>query len=327
MGKGVSVEESLQTLKDLQQKGLINDNIYNDVSSAVLKKHIHENDILTDSHEMMESIHAHAKAAMEMPGFKQKPQVHVSYKVESLGDVDCLHPLFNTHFKLFLEWEDMRLIGIKGDQKEILNTDITDTIVPPAHSRFREGWPHWLFNPDLKVINGRDLMCTYYEIKITDPKRGAVKWTKYFNGWLEHDIGVTLKNFPFDFHDLRIELRPHKLALNKCRLIMRTSNCTMETQTEQNEWQVVGHRGQFCSHPPDHLLPAYRFNLTAPPPPPEGEQLETDASSSSTGKGESSKQVLLIYAITNFCIVPFFSGSLFGVSHLYHGCEVPPLVY
>jgi hypothetical protein len=174
-----STEASLAQLKELKEKGLVDDSVYKNVTEAVLMKKFNGSDNLSmNAHRVMSSLHDSAKHTAKQQDFEQKPQVWVSYKVESLGDVDCLHPLFNAHFKLFCQWEDMRLIGVTNEQKDAIGTDVTDQIVPPAHSRFREGWPHWLYNPDVQIINGRDLVCTYYEIKVTNVKTGAVKWTK-----------------------------------------------------------------------------------------------------------------------------------------------------
>jgi hypothetical protein len=84
------------------------------------------------------------------------------------------------------------------------------------------------------------------------------------------------QNFPFDYHDLRIAIRSHKLDKTKCELVVWSETTAMEAQLEQNEWQVLGHRA-------DHL--------------------ETDPSSSSTGKVYSELHICESTAACAICFI------------------------
>jgi hypothetical protein len=83
--------------------------------------------------------------------------------------------------------------------------------------------------------------------KVTDPERGVVKSSNYYSGWLAMNISTRLRNFPFDFHDLKIILRPHKHDKSKLRMLAWKGMAAIDTAMhvrEMNEWELVGHRSQ-----------------------------------------------------------------------------------
>jgi hypothetical protein len=163
-------------------------------------------------------------------------EVQVGYKVSALGEVDCLRAVFFAHFKLFATWLEPELAGCSLREAERLHTRATQDKMA---SWERE---HGLLQPELVVLNAHDLECTFYEMKVADRAGGAVKWSKHFRGWLDLEIGFSLENFPFDYHDLRICVRSRALDQRRCSLRLWRGVHSTEFQEDSNEWQLVGHR-------------------------------------------------------------------------------------
>jgi hypothetical protein len=228
-----------------------------------------------DRLRILRDIRALNSQATQQPPTKQKKKgsgpvkVLIGYKVESVGEVNCLHSIFFVHFKLFAKWTDPMLAGVSAEKAEELRVTAhhADTLREATEGSFAKC--PGLFDPDLAVLNVHQLTATYFECKITDRVAGCVKWSKYYSGWCEHDIERQLANFPFDFQDLRICIRSHKTDSTKCELELWPGVHTIESQLEQNEWQVMGTRA-------DHL--------------------ETDGASSSTGKVYSEFHICIMVA-------------------------------
>ena len=112
---------------------------------------------------------------------------------------------------------------------------------------------HGLLQPELVISNGHDLKCTAYEIKVVDRMAGAVKWSKHFRGWLSLATGSSLLHFPFDYHDLRIEIVSRNLDARHCVLALWSGMHSTEFQEDSNEWQLVGHRAELCAAKADGM--------------------------------------------------------------------------
>jgi hypothetical protein len=87
---------------------------------------------------------------------------------------------------------------------------------------------------------------TVAKLVVSDPTRGIVKSSNHFSGWLAMNISEQqeLKNFPFDFHDLKIIVRPHKHDKAKVLLMKWEGMAAVDTAVAVNEWTIVGHRSQ-----------------------------------------------------------------------------------
>ena len=185
-----------------------------------------------------------AAAAVPAPTASAKPRrapqelvdVQVGYKVDALGEVDCLRALFFAHFKIFATWTDPALRECSLYRAEQLHVH--------AQQEKMVNWEreHGLLQPELIVLNGHELACSYYEMRLTDRAVGTVKWSKHFSGWLNLEIGLSLENFPFDYHDLRICLRCRTMDKQHCSLRVWPGTHSTEFQEESNEWQLLGHR-------------------------------------------------------------------------------------
>ena len=162
--------------------------------------------------------------------------VQVGYKVDALGEVDCLRAVFFAHFKVFATWVDPELVGCSLREAEGLHTQTTHD---KAASWDRQ---HGLLQPELVVLNAHDLETTFFNIHVIDRMEGRVKWSKHFCGSLDLEIGLSLENFPFDYHDLRICIRSRTLDQQRCSLRIWPRMHSAECQEESNEWQLVGHR-------------------------------------------------------------------------------------
>ena len=162
--------------------------------------------------------------------------VQLGYKVNSLGEVDCLRAVFFAHFKLFATWLDPELVGCSLREAERLHTQATRDKMASWDRQ------HGLLQPELVVLNAHDLECTFYELRVMDRAGGVVKWSKHFRGLLDLEIGFSLENFPFDYHDLRICVRSRALDQRRCSLRLWRGVHSTEFQEDSNEWQLVGHR-------------------------------------------------------------------------------------
>jgi hypothetical protein len=120
------------------------------------------------------------------------PVVKIGYKIENVGEIDCLRSIFFAHFKLFLSWSDPKLVGAsKARARELEIRRYRDKMTP------NRGDTDWgllgLYDPDVGILNAHNLAFTYYELKISKPETGTVKWTKHASGWCEHDVGSSLR--------------------------------------------------------------------------------------------------------------------------------------
>ena len=169
--------------------------------------------------------------------------VEVGYKITHIGEIDCLRAVFFLSFKLFMRWQDLQMRGMCKDFAERLHwrtyPEAYNALPPKMWAKF--------FMPELLVLNEQDLALTYIELKVTDALRGVVKASRYYRGFIAMNISTELRNFPFDFHDLRIIIRAHKFDKSKVRLVAWKGTAAIDTTmhtAEMNEWELVGHRSQ-----------------------------------------------------------------------------------
>jgi hypothetical protein len=128
-----------------------------------------------------------SKAKIKEP----KVKVKVGYKIENIGEIDCLRSIFFAHFKLFVSWSDPKLIGTsKARAKELEIRRYQDKMTP------NRGDTDWsligLYDPDLMILNAHSIYVKTFEMKLSKPETGTVKWTRHASGWCEHDVGASL---------------------------------------------------------------------------------------------------------------------------------------
>ena len=170
----------------------------------------------------------------------QQTVVSVGYKIQSLGQLDIVLGRFACTFKLFATWQDSLLKGISSDfaKSRLFIQKMTD-----ADTNFL--WQEYgLFDPELIVPNAVDMRTDYFEMKVTDAAKGKAKWSKHFSGLLDVSLSThLLQQFPFDYHDLEIVVRPHKADTKTVRLKL-WSGCHTAELKDSGEWAVVGHRAR-----------------------------------------------------------------------------------
>ena len=152
----------------------------------------------------------------------------VGFKVNSLWDVDCRTLTFKCDVQLFYQWQDPRLVG-----KTNADVDWED----------KE-----LFDPDLILGNASDIETYFTEKKIEKSDVGLVHQSKYYRG-IFHLSEVCMINFPFDYQDLAIVIRPQKMPANKVELVA-WGECAAIDHVPKHEWDCVGLRTEtYATHP------------------------------------------------------------------------------
>ena len=164
--------------------------------------------------------------------------VQVGYKIDELGEVDCIRSIFFAHFKVFGSWLEPELAGC--DLRQAQRVDVAAACERAVRWEQRHG----LLQPDLIVRNAHDLMVEQMALKVSDRVEGRVKWSKHFRGWLSLDLGRNLKNFPFDYHDLRVTVACRSALSSEVSLSLWGGVHATEFQVESNEWQLMGHRAE-----------------------------------------------------------------------------------
>jgi hypothetical protein len=164
--------------------------------------------------------------------------VQVGYKIDELGEVDCIRSVFFAHFKVFGSWLEPELAGCDLRQAQRVHVAATCERAVCWEQR------HGLLQPDLIVRNAHDLFVEQMALKVTDRVEGRVKWSKHFRGWLSLDLGRNLKNFPFDYHDLRVTVACRSALSKEVSLSLWGGVHATEFQVESNEWQLMGHRAE-----------------------------------------------------------------------------------
>lgn len=174
----------------------------------------------------------------------------VGYKVENVGEIDCHKSVFFASVKVFLQWNEPELVQCTEEEIERLEDAPGWKGMTAKHSN-----PLWeklhFFHPDLQVLNLHTHLRCSSAIQVKDKQKGTVKMAMYICDWLELDVGGALRNFPFDYHDLRLSLRSHKLNTGSLRLAKWSGMHTAEFQEQQNEWQLAGHRGDLVETDPN----------------------------------------------------------------------------
>jgi hypothetical protein len=160
---------------------------------------------------------------------KKKPKlVSISIKIYSISDINCVEATFQASFKLFMRWEDPKLVGQKeGYLKQ--GAEEGEYEVPG------------IFNPDIQVTNEFELEETGRELRVLDSSTGRVKLSVAYKGKL-FMMEMGLKFFPFDAQNLQIILKPHKLEEQK--VVLRYSSDESASDFHPvHEWRFVG----FCA--------------------------------------------------------------------------------
>eukprot|EP01034_Spumella_vulgaris_P022719 gene22719-28875_t len=130
--------------------------------------------------------------------------------------------------KLFLRWEDPKLIGHKVGK------------VKPGAEPGEYEIPG-LFNPDIQIANEFEVAETARDLRVLDSKTGKVKLSVAYRGKL-FMMEMGLKYFPFDAQNLQIILKPHKL--DETNVILKYSPDESASDFHPvHEWRFVG----FCA--------------------------------------------------------------------------------
>jgi hypothetical protein len=184
--------------------------------------------------------------------------VQVGYKIDELGEVDVCRSVFFMKLKIFAKWQDEALLGISTAQQKAVHkwyayqVNFLQSLSGHSDVAMAEDLQgiqvSELFIPDLMVVNEHDTVSgsgnDVWECKVTDRKKGWVKFTHGLQGFYSMDIGHQLWNFPFDFHDLHIYIRARKLDKWVCNLVLWPDNTSSDCPEVQNEWHIIGHRAE-----------------------------------------------------------------------------------
>jgi len=143
---------------------------------------------------------------------------------------------FYCNFKIFIHWNDQSLINVPKKQIDWKNA----------------------FDPDIVIANEYNVNEVFREIALKDPTVGSVKLTRYFRGTLKQD--ADMHDFPFDFQDLPIVLRPHKLDSSKVILMSKSGMSVLEHHG-RHEWDVIGHRTESSLSDPDESTTRKQYSV------------------------------------------------------------------
>lgn len=175
--------------------------------------------------------------------------IKMGYNFRTLNEIDCVLGRFSCSFKVFATWVDPCL---KNVPDELARKHIHTQSMDDSRTEFTLSGLPGVFDPQIVITNATRLRCTYHEIKVSNRMEGRLKWTKYFSG--ELSLGTFHKNlklFPFDFHDLAIIVRSHKLELSRCLFQLWKGCHTSSLNEYMGEWAVLGHRGYAITTDPN----------------------------------------------------------------------------
>lgn len=149
-------------------------------------------------------------------------RIEVGYKINSIGNIDSKTITFAADFKLFLKWTDPALEGHPKGHVDLESEFNGRTVI----------------NPEFQIANEHDLQRTHFECKVTDPAKGKVKLSAYFRGTLNM-MEMDLRNFPFDFQNLRICIKPHKATIDEIVFVPGADHVI--DHHARHEWEIIGH--------------------------------------------------------------------------------------
>jgi hypothetical protein len=127
------------------------------------------------------------------------PVVKVGYKIENIGEIDCLRSIFFAHFKLFVSWTDPKLIGSNKARAQELEIRRYRDKMTPNRGQDTDWSLIGLYDPGVMIVNNHSLQTNCFEMKLSNPAKGTVKWTRHTTGWCEHDVGKSLLVSPAAF--------------------------------------------------------------------------------------------------------------------------------
>ena len=151
--------------------------------------------------------------------------------------MNCVRAVFFLNVKIFATWQDPSLHRCGLLRAEQLRSERAGPTV------LRWARDHGLLQPDLEVINANDVACLSTSIRVSDRETGRVKYTMHLSGWFDLELGLSLEHFPFDFHDLRICVRPRSLDKSRALLVpWPGTHAIDQLGGNSSEWRIVGHR-------------------------------------------------------------------------------------
>ena len=151
---------------------------------------------------------------------KKPTVVLVSFKINNVSDIDVFKGTFVVNISIFYHWEDPALIG-----KPLGHVSEKDLSV----------------NPDMIVINDLDLVETkeHYSLELLNTYTGAVKQSRHYKG-RAFLLSLDLLMFPFDCHNLSLNLRSKKQDFNNVVLEYFSEESTVDAHP-QHEWLFHGY--------------------------------------------------------------------------------------
>ena len=183
------------------------------------------------------------------------PEVQVGYTIESISDINLATSVYSCSFELCATWVDPRLIGCSEEQAKALGFRVSTEDVVSARDRVVDWEGQGLYQPDLHIVNGREMSIKSFEMAVADRAKGAVCWKQRISGSLHFEISKSLRFFPFDYHELRICVRSHKMNQSKANLVLWTKHTHVRAAALSDDgdgdggneagvggWRLVGHR-------------------------------------------------------------------------------------
>ena len=152
--------------------------------------------------------------------YRGAKHVGISYKINSLSDIDSVTCTFNINIKVAYTWEDPVLIG------EEKGTIALDKI-------------KGAFDPELEIINAYDLNEISSVTKLTKPKTGAIKRSVQYKGKCSM-IDMDLTMFPFDAHSLQFMVKSHRIPIEQMIFVPDRTQSGAEYHP-QHEWRNLSH--------------------------------------------------------------------------------------
>ena len=146
--------------------------------------------------------------------------VLVSFKFNNVSKIDPFRGTFVVNISLFYHWEDPSLIG-----RPLGHVDESDLSV----------------NPDIIILNDLDLVETseHRSLELINTYTGAVKQSRHFKGRV-FLLSLDLADFPFDCHNLSLNLRSKKKDFNNILLEYFSEESTVDAHP-QHEWLFHGY--------------------------------------------------------------------------------------
>lgn len=174
------------------------------------------------------SMHSFRERLQSKSSHNDAVRIRVGFKIQTVLHIDIVNLVFFVRFKLFAEWNDPYLLD--ADPKTV------------------DWGDKGIFDPQLMIANAVELKVVDSRTRLTGPEAGLVKCTQQYQGTLSMSE-TSFGKFPFDFQDMRIQVRSRKYAGKNLKLIP-WADCSVVEHHPKEEWLLQGLRTEvYLTHP------------------------------------------------------------------------------